>query len=294
MTRALVMVIMVIALPAWGHLRSHEAGEPAANGDELPRLLEQLDRVASLYRDTALKFSCDEKIVLARPGSPSQFYEFEYVYEFSKTSGLVDFRVDKRAPHPDGKVPPPARLSDYDLPYFLLRGYSWVFLVDRAHQSRHTYSVGARTSVLGRPAIPLTFEPVPPYESDHNDWFGTLWVDAELLQPLRVEAIKQIEREKEEAFRDAVNSTGALEKGAKKGWDFAHVETEFTEEENDMRFPGRVMITGIRGRVRINRGKRVAEERTLFTVSQRYSNYRFFGVKTLEQIRDIVQEDTTR
>jgi len=270
-----MMIMAWIALPSCGL---------AASDDALPQLLAQLDRVANLYRDTALKFSCVEKIIVTRPRAQPLFYEFEYIYEFSKPSGLVDFRMDKRARHREGEAPSHARLSDYDLPYFLTRGYSWIFLFDRAHQERHRYTVGAETRILGRPALPITLEPLPPFEEDVNDWFGTLWVDAESLQPLRVEAMKRAEHEKEKAFRDAMDSTDPPKADY---WDFARVQIEFTQEENGMRFPGKVISTGIQGTVRIRRGKRVAEESTLFTVSQTYTNYRFFGVRTQEEIRGI-------
>jgi hypothetical protein len=263
------------------------ASGPAAHQEALDRVLAGLDRIAGLYRDEALRFSCEEKIIHSRPSSPSRFFKFEYVYEFSGRSGLLDFRVDSRTPHHAGKAPPPARLSEHDLPYFVTRGYSFIFLFDRAHQSRHLYALGAATTVMGRPALAVRFEPVPPVESDVNDWFGTLWVDRESLQPLRVEAIKQAERDQEQAFRAALASTGPLERPAKDGWIFARVEMEFTQEKNGMRFPGRIVTTGMQGKVRIRRGRRVADERTLFTVTQLYTDYRFFGVKTREAIREI-------
>lgn len=283
MKRAIGFVIVALILLA----PNVAAGSSPDDGDLLPRLLARLDRVASLYKDTALKFSCDEKIVYDRHSRPSLFFEFEYVYEFSDKKGLLDYRVDKRAPHPAGKTPPRAYLSDYGLPYFLTRGYSWIFLFEGAHQSRHKYSLGDQTAVLGRKALAINFEPVPPVEYDVNDWIGTLWVDAETLQPLQVEAIKQVEREKELALQAAVDSTEPLRGEEKTGWAIGRVETEFTQEENGMRFPGKTTITGVHGKVRIRRGKRIAQESALFTVTQTYRNYRFFGVRTLAEIRAI-------
>jgi len=283
MKRALAAMIMMV-LPAWSLSRGSEVQETSVTDDPLPPLLTRLDRVAHLYRDAALKFSCREKIIHARPGTPSLFHEFEYIYEFSDVSGLLDFRIDRNAPRRADEAPRRAYLSDYDLPYFLTRGYSWIFLLDRAHQERHKYSLGAVTRVLGRPAIPVAFEPIPPFENDVNDWFGTLWVDAESLQPLRAEAMKRFEREQEAAFRNAVKSTASA---WREDWVFARVQTEFTQEQNGMRFPGKVTITGVRGRIAIRRGKRVAEEQTLFTVTQVYTNYHFFSVRTREAIQSI-------
>lgn len=258
--------------------------DPPPDTVSLARVLEQLDRVAGLYRDTALKFSCDEKIVHARPGFPSRFHEFRYVYEFSEESGLVDYRVDRLAPQRAAEAPP-ARLSSYELPYFVTRGYSFIFMFDRAHQARHRYALGAETPVMGRPALPIAFEPISPIESDVNDWYGTLWADASSLQPLRIEAIKQPDHEQEQAFQGALNSTGPLQGPSTNGWAFARVQAEFSQEKNGMRFPGRITINGTLARIRIRKGKRVPDERSLFTVTQLYTNYRFFGVKTIEEIR---------
>ncbi|HET6372370.1 MAG TPA: hypothetical protein VFG76_03635 [Candidatus Polarisedimenticolia bacterium] len=264
------------------------AAGTASGADEATRLvLSRLDRVASLYRDAALRFSCEERIILARPDRPTRFLDFEYIYEFSEANGLLDYRVDTRVPHRSGKQPRPALLSDYDLPYSVTRGYSWIFLFERAHQERYRYSLGHETTVLGRPASPIAFEPLQPIDQDVNDWFGTLWVDAESLQPLRVEAMKWDQWASEQAFKAALAATDPIRDAAQVEWVFARVETEFTHVENAMRFPGRVISTGTLGKIRMRDGKRVPDERTLFTVTQLYDNYRFFGVRAEETIREI-------
>lgn len=251
----------------------------------LRQTLSRLDAVARRYMDEALRFSCEEKVVYAQPGRPSNFFSFEYIYEFSDAAGLLDYRIDTRVPHRGGKAPPRARLSDYELPYYLTRGYSWVFLFDQAHQPGHRYSLGKETMILGRAALPIAFEPVEPIEQDVNDWSGTLWFDVGTFQPLRVEAMKLVEREKEQALQEALASTAPIKGAARDGWIYARVATEFTHEVNAMRFPGKIIVTGTHGKIRIRKGKRVPNERPLFTVTQLYSDYRFFGVKAEEALR---------
>ena len=282
MRRALCVLILM-SFGAFG-LHAGEA-EPSTEDDaELGRILSRLDEVARRYRDEALRFSCEEKVIYARPGKTSLFFSFEYIYEFSESAGLLDYRVDTRSSHRGDKTPPRARLSEYNLPYYLTRGYSWVFLFDQAHQPRHRYSLGKQTVMMGRRALPISFAPVPPIENDFNDWFGTLWIDSVSLLPLRVEAIKSIEREKEQAFQAALVSTEPIRGDAKNGWIFARVSTDFTHEVNSMRFPGKTIATGTQARVRIRKGRRVPDEQPLFSVTQIYTGYRFFGVKLKEVI----------
>ena len=290
MKRALATLFLLACVGA--QLSAGSGESPAVDEAALPRILSRLDGIARRYRDEALRFTCEEKIIHSRPDRPSRFFSFEYIYEFSDAAGLIDYRVDTRVPHRGGKLPARARLSDYELPYYLTRGYSWVFLFDQAHQPRHRYSMGNQTSILGRAALPISFEPVPPIESDFNDWSGTLWVDIDSLLPLRVEAMKLVEREKEQAFQAALASTDPIRGAVRDGWIYARVATEFTYEVNAMRFPGKVTLTGTHGKIRIRKGKRVPDERTLFTVTQLYSDYRFFGVKTEEAIR--TQDRETR
>ena len=55
-----------------------------------------------------------------------------------------------------------------------------------------------------------------------------------------------------------------------------------------MRFPSRVETRRSRFEVMERKGVRAAKEHQVFRVVQEYDDYRFYGVRALEQIRDFV------
>jgi len=59
-----------------------------------------------------------------------------------------------------------------------------------ARQKLHRYQILGEDTALGRTALKLRFEPIPPYREELNSWFGTAWIDRETSQLLRVEAMK--------------------------------------------------------------------------------------------------------
>ena len=60
------------------------------------------------------------------------------------------------------------------------------------------------------------------------------------------------------------------------------------ERENGMRFPGRVLIEGHRYRINSPREKKAYRAIPIFRVEQLYTNYRFFSIRTAEEIKRIV------
>jgi len=272
----------------------------ASEADDLPsldRLLAGMQRVAGLYLDEALSFTCNETIHFAGHGEPV-LLRFRYVYRYSESDRrLYDYRVPRADPRAREIADPAhAELRDYGLPEFMLRAYSWAFLFLDAVQAQYRYEIEGRDEVLGRPAIRLRFEPIPPYTPDVNDWRGRAFIDKETFQLLRVEAQRVEDDTKRKLLQAELHELHSGNDVARGSYEYSEFVTDFDVERNGMRFPGIVVIqrsafspTGFPGRATI-------EETPIYRITQTYKRYRFFRVLTRERIRSVVvdaQEDST-
>lgn len=245
--------LTTVSLLVAGVLRASAAAEPAAAPD-LDTVLDRLADVATLYRDEALQFTCREKIVYtSKREKVSQ--DFEYIYVFDPREGLLDYRIDPR----DRK----REIVHGGLE----RPYSWIFVFEESKHDMYTYELVGSDRVLGRRALKIRFDPVPPFALGINDFEGVAWVDAESWQLLRVEA------EKVQAVRRYLDQEYT-----------ERFKTEFGVVKNGMRFPSRVGIRranfGLRGRP----GTADFQASAVYRVSQNYSDYRFFGVRSRAEI----------
>ena len=66
------------------------------------------------------------------------------------------------------------------------------------------------------------------------------------------------------------------------------ISTEFTVVKNGMRFPGSVVTRDLQYRVVGGERSRQHRERLLRRVEQTYQDYRFFGVRTEEEIKGVL------
>ncbi len=260
-----------------------------ASGDELPSLAEvteRMRRVAGLYRDAALDFTCDEKIRYTALAESDQL-RFRYIYRYSDESGKLE---DYRVPRGRNEKQQAAAEDNYGLPVFFGRAYAWVFLFNDEHSPLHRFTLEGADEALGRPAIRLVFEALPPFLAGRNEWIGTMWLDRESFQLLRVEA--HLAREMPQVRRlERARATGFEADEAKRTTlTFSHVTTEFDVVHNDMRFPGRVTVTRTDYRLTARpRGGAAVNPQEQYRIVQTYSGYRFFKVRTAEQIRGIVE-----
>jgi len=264
------------ALPAQP-IAAPEPGEEG--GTELDGLLERLGRVAGLYRDSALQFSCDEEVT--GTGLAAAPYRFEYIYVYSPSQGLKDYRTVPGARHPR-EVDPGA----YRIPQFLRRAYSWAFVFGADARQHHQYAIAGEDDALGRAALKVTFEPIPPFRRDVNEWFGTAWVDRETFQILKVEALHE-EQRKQKEFEAELASPPA-ERARRKRYPIERVTTEFSVEKNGMRFPGKVTIALSEFVVPGEGGSAPFDQTLVYRIEQNYANYRFFSVRTRDEIRALV------
>ncbi len=256
---------------------------------ELDLTLERLGRVAALYADTALRFTCEERI-RGHFGGARRQYQFAYVYGRTPTGKLDDFRFwpepqqDAAAGGSDAAV----KLESLGLPEFISRAYSWIFIFEAKKLYLHQFELAGREWALDRPAMALNFRAVRPYYAELNEWDGTILVDAETFQPLVVRATPIEHRPGKAAYdRIRADPTGTVQGRI----EFSSVTTEFGVVQNGMRFPSRVLIERAGGRTRtirsaIESGLTLYQTgESIYRIEQSYSNYQFFGVRTTEQVR---------
>ncbi len=279
MRRELCGWMIVLAATPWA----------AATDLDLDSLLQRLDRAAGLFRDSALKFTCEETITWSGHDLKSGRQKFGYVFVNSPEAGLRDYRTwaggsNRREVSPD----------EFDVPHYVRSAYIWSFVFKGSRQGWHDYRIVGEERVLGRPAVKIHFAPIPPYRHRFNDWFGWAWIDRETAQLLRVEAYTPEDWEEKTAFETDLRGGSRKNQYGPTIQDDYQVEkivTEFTVVEKGMRFPGTVDIRRSRYRVYPNLKKRKFREREVLRVRQVCRNYRFFGVKTEQEIQGPVTGD---
>ncbi|MGD8377377.1 MAG: hypothetical protein PVF68_14695 [Acidobacteriota bacterium] len=273
-------------------------------------LLHRLSRTAELFRDAALRFTCRETISWSgraiQPGGEA----FEYLFVYDEDEGFRDYRTPVSrlgGKHAPTEVSPLER----GVPRYLSNAYLWIFAFRESRWNLHHYRVLGVEKVDGVQTTKVEFEPVPPYRDGLNDWFGVAWVDPELGQLVKVVAQRPVDyetRRKLDEVRKAelVDEVEAV---------FEVITTRFTEEKNGLRFPGVVEID--QSRYRWDAGTlagrslrrfrwRVFREAAgeedvrpvkrvkLLEVRQRYRDYRFFSVRTSDEIREFIRGEPQR
>jgi hypothetical protein len=309
-----LIAALQICPPASALERSAPASqEESASGEaSLAELLERLARVAQLYNDNALRFSCDEEITYTLFGASGRVQdrrkynlEYMYIYEAAPESSpggegerrgrLADYRTIHDEDAPEGSYRE-IELEDLALPNYLKQAYSWAFIFEEARQRRYEFEILGQERVHGADALIIGFDPIPPYVRRVNDWFGKVWIDRESSQILRVEA-----RSSDSLTDDSTAEEQKPEESEEGGVTFTvtNVITEFAIEKNGMRFPSHAMLTASVSR-RFGEGAHVVaaltgdvgeyetEVRTVFRVDQTYDDYRFFNVRSETEIRDFV------
>jgi len=286
-----VVWILAAALTLEGPARGAAEGE--GHDVRLEQLLNRLDKVAALYRDSALRFSCHERITY-HPGTPDiRVYDLEYMYVYDKAKGLLDYRNEIRAGRRKNKPPREVSLAELDLPAVVLRAYSAIFIFERSKKDSYRYAIVRDEKVLGRNAVVIRFEAIPPYKPDYNDLFGLAWVDLETSQLLKVDALKADQHELRQQLEADLAGHSAGTGRRDQDYIIQRILSEFSVEHNGMRFPSRVVIRRSHFEVTERDGVRTAVEREIFWIEQTYSKYSFYGVRAHEQIRDFVSGGAT-
>ena len=272
---------------------------------EVRELLLYLGRVAEIYRDTALSFVANEtvtEILHTYPGGPGgvrfhsagrrqrRVLKFDYVYGRPEAEGtgtvleggFVDYRRPRGSDQED--MTPLEVIERYGLVYLVAQAHSWAHVFLESNQPQYEYEITDRETVLGRPALVVRFWPVPPFGEGMSYWYGTAWFDSESYQFLRVEAVEAEEYEQKAQFEEAMRAQSSGE----GDFIFTTVTTVFLVERNGIRFPGEVRSERSRYHVQGEESERRYEEYPLFELTQTYDNYRFFSIRTEEEIRNVI------
>jgi hypothetical protein len=250
------------------------------------RLLARLARVAELYRDTALGFACQETITYS--GSETGRIGFAYLFIRDESGKLRDFRtwrtgttVAERGREVDPR--------DYKVPRFLASAYLWAFVFRSDRQPLYRFDVLREETVGDRTAVVIQFVPREPIRKGLNDWAGFASVDRETSQLLEVEAYTPADWNKR-TRRDAdVARAQTLDvHDDRKSYEIERIVTVFGFEKNGMRFPSHVAITKTRSSVVPGPAQDALREVTVRTVTQDYSKFEFFSVRSSEEIQHFV------
>lgn len=256
----------------------------------LDRFLERMDRVASLYKDQALRFTCNETVSFSGRNKPLVL-RFAYIYRYSEEEqALVDYRVPRgRLARASEARQERVAMENFGLPAYILRAYSWVFVFQEAVQPLYRYSLEGAERYAGRAALRVRFEAIPPYIEGVNDWFGTALVDRETYQLLHVEAVEAGEYDQHRTLQEAVARRADRGEPVYRGtYAYSTYSTDFDVTRGGMRFPGRAMVRRSEYEVRGGASGGSVLEHPLYTVIQTYKRYRFFRVRSEAEIRRIV------
>ena len=236
----------------------------------LTDLLDRMDRAASLYRQAALKFSCRETI---RPDK-GRTLRFDYLYVTAEDGTFLDYRT---------RIGDATEITPLTIPVkpSLLRAYSWVFLFERGFRPHVRYRILGTGEAMGREAILVGFEPIPPIRREINDWIGTAWVEPLSGRIVRVEAKGAIDLQ---ALR-AAEATLPPAWAARRRFPVRSVTTEFGIERNGMLLPSQAVVE-IEEHLVPGRNGRPSSSRVTYRTIQRYEDYKFFGVTAEEKHPD--------
>lgn len=254
-------------------------------------LLDRLARSASIYRENALRFSCEETIRWSGRGGRHSLARtagrerFGYVFIHKDEEGYTDYRTRLKR-RTGKKVPRRVTPAEFNVPRYLGSAYLWIFTFKRDRWPHHEYKLMGEETVLDRRAVKLGFKPILPVVEGINDWYGTAWIDVETAQLLKVEAYTPADQRRREemerhAAGDAVNE-----------WiyDVERITTWFEIELDNLRFPSRVEIRRIN--YNLERGKNGYKVRpdAVLQVDQTYQHYEFFGVSTREELGTVAAD----
>jgi hypothetical protein len=252
------------------------ATPPAADPGLLARTLTRLERVAELYRDTALGFACQESIAYKGRNVDAGKIQFAYIFIKDESGRLRDFRTWKTGTTAKARgqeVEP----VDYHVPRFLSSAYLWAFMFRADRQPLFHFTRLGEEVIGDRTAVRIEFLPRGDVRTGLNDWAGYAWIDRETSQILKVEAYPPDSWNRKQRQGD---KAGAFE--------IERIVTVFGVEKNGMRFPSHVEITKTRFRWVAGSSRDVLRESTLLTVTQDYSRFEFFSVRSSDEIMRFV------
>jgi hypothetical protein len=257
-------------------------GQGGGRSAQLESVLSRLADRAAIYEKTALRFACEEEVTLAEyDGSETvkkQSIEVhDYLLEYTERNGLQPFRAllarnaEKQARkevRPDYAVPEP---------------YGWNLLFTRERQTRFQFEL-VDTAVLA-PAVTwvIAFKPLLSYTDGNTveQWEGRAWVDQDSFDILQIEAQPANQEATMQArlaeYRQSFRFLGLHGKSRPR---MRQIQVEFGIAKEGLRFPSRSLAS-----TRLVAGD--ASTRLDSSVVQRYRDYVFYDVESLEQMEKL-------
>jgi len=257
-----------------------------ADAGRLDGTLVRMARVAELYRDNALGFACQETISYS--GAETGSIQFAYIFIRDEHGRLRDFRTWRTgttAKQRGQEVDP----RDYEVPRFLESAYLWAFVFRSDRQPHYRFERLREETVGDRTAVVIEFRPREPIRRGLNDWAGVAFVDCETSQILEVEAYTPANWNRK-VLRDAdvvMAPTRDVHQDPRT-YDIERIVTRFGFEKNGMRFPSHVEITKTRSTVVSGVGHDALRETTVLRVTQDYTRFEFFSVRSSAEIMRFV------
>jgi hypothetical protein len=258
----------------------------AAAPGVLDHTLGRLARVAELYRDTALGFTCEETISYS--GQRNGQVRFAYLLTKDKHGKLGDFRTWSSSK--SGKAVDP---RDYKVPRFLESAYLWAFIFRADRQPLYKFALGeTEEGDDPRVVVVILFGPRGPLLKGLNDWVGSARIDRETSQILSVTAFtpddwnRRVARE-----REIVAAPTRDVHEDRKTYEIERIVTVFGFVKNGMRFPSHVEITMTHSSIAPGTRYDEINDYVVRKVTQDYKDFEFFSVRSSEEISGFVNGD---
>jgi hypothetical protein len=287
---SLAVVLTVNSEP--GPVRSDDAPDLAVT-------LRRLARVAELYRDTALKFSCSEyfrveksedfgadlRLLKRKPRGEPTFFLTHFYDDDGKLNVHRATPTSVRRARKDAVMPETQSLTA-DHPG-IERPLFWIFLFEAGKDEVIEYDLLGRDEVFERPALKIGFKPKGRWIHDINDWVGTAWIDEETLQLLKVQGQHRSHIEARERLDRLRSEVPSFLYGEEHTIPITHTETLFEHEKNGMRFPSQVITRT--NTVTLSNKNEI--EHSLWLSQQFIKNCKFYNVRTSDTIRQAIFSD---
>lgn len=249
-------------------------------GAQLEDLLPRLARRAAIYKETALRFACVEEVTRTEFNKEETVKKEEsvvhdYLLENTRRSGLRPYRAilsrnDKETNRHQVK-------PDYETP----EPYAWQLLFVESGQGRFQFELIDQEFVNPHDTWVIDFIALASYATGNRieEWDGTVWVDQDTLDILRVKARPSKEAETLEArlaeYRQAFRVLGMSTKKKPRS---RSLTVEFNLQREELRFPSRSLYA-------VHLVDEVDVRRPESGVVQRFRDYVFFDVESLDKFK---------
>jgi len=249
-------------------------------GAQLEKLLPRLAGRAAVYKETALRFACVEDVTLTEFGKQESIKKedsvvHDYLLENTRRNGLQPYRailsrnnkkVSRHQVKPEYGTPEP---------------YAWQLLFVESGQGRFQFDLVDQEFVNPHDTWVIHFIALASYVTGERieEWEGTVWVDQDTLDILRVEAQPAKEQDTLEArlaeHRQAFRVLGLSTKKKPRA---RSLKVEFNLQREELRFPSRSLYS-------VHLVDELDVRRAASSVVQRFRDYVFFDVESLDKFK---------